>query len=37
MSKIGRRPIRSDTRPQIGMKMNCIIENDAISMPRITP
>src|SRR5580704_8428124 len=35
MIKIGRRPTRSDTRPQIGEKMNCMAENEAISMPSV--
>jgi hypothetical protein len=30
-SRIGRRPSRSDRRPQTGMKTNCIAENDADS------
>jgi hypothetical protein len=30
MSKIGRRPWRSESRPQMGEKMNCIAENDAM-------
>ena len=32
---IGRRPTRSDRRPQMGAKMNCISENDVASMPTV--
>ena len=35
--RIGRRPTRSETCPQIGEKTNCIAENDAINSPRTGP
>ena len=37
MSKIGRRPCRSESRPQMGEKMNCIAENDAMMAPMSQP
>jgi hypothetical protein len=33
---IGRRPTRSDKRPQTGANMNCINENDVASSPTVT-
>ena len=33
---IGRRPIRSERRPQIGAKMNCISENDVETIATVT-
>ncbi len=33
----GRRPIRSDSRPQMGAKTSCISENDVESSPIIRP
>jgi len=37
MSSTGRRPIRSDHRPQIGEKRNCITENEAMMRPIVKP
>src|SRR3989304_7718756 len=34
---IGRRPMRSESRPQIGAKMNCISENDGDNIPTVSP
>ena len=33
----GRRPTRSDQRPQTGEKTNCMIENDENSIPTVRP
>ena len=35
--RIGRRPYRSDNLPQIGEKINCIAENEAMMAPMTTP
>ena len=37
MSKIGRRPYRSESLPQIGAKTNCIAENEAMIAPIVNP
>ena len=37
MSKMGRRPYRSESRPQIGEKTNCIAENEAMMAPMTQP
>jgi len=37
MSNTGRRPMRSDSRPHIGAKMNCISEYEATMQPAIRP
>ena len=37
INNIGRRPIRSDIRPQMGAKTNCAAENDAPMMPISKP
>ena len=37
MSSTGRRPTRSETRPQTGEKTNCISENDENRMPMTAP
>ena len=36
-SMTGRRPIRSDNRPQSGAKINCMAENDENSNPIVKP
>ena len=37
INRIGRRPYRSDSLPQIGEKMNCIAENEAMMTPMTKP
>ena len=34
-SSAGRRPYRSETRPQIGAETSCATKNDAIIMPMV--
>jgi hypothetical protein len=34
---MGRRPRRSDNFPQMGEKMNCIAENEAMMAPIMKP
>jgi hypothetical protein len=36
-SNTGRRPMRSESRPQIGAKTNCIAEKDEMITPIIRP